>query len=132
MFDPARQLRESYGREVHMEVHRNVLLGILSFLYASIIPKNSLNARFATSLLEESTRLMIASLALFCQLFLIERVDRSNVCSLFSLADSLHADFLREECLDFITRNYIEMKKADELISLDPLLLQEVKQHFDT
>jgi ankyrin repeat protein len=130
MFDPARKLRESHSRYVHMEMHRNVLLGILSYLYASVIPKNSLNERFATSLLDESTRLMIAPLGVVCQLYLIDRVDRSNVCSLFSLADSLHADFLREECLDFITRNYLEMKKADELNTLEPALLQEVKQFF--
>jgi len=130
MFDPKRLLRESQTKQVNMETHRNILLGILSYLYASVIPKNSLNARFATGLLEESTKLFIGPLGLVCQLFLIDRVDLTNVCHLFSLADSLHADFLREECLDYITRNYLDVKKTEELNNLDPALLAEVRQNF--
>jgi len=130
MFDPTRILRESHSRQVHMEIHRPVLLGILSYLYASVIPKQSLTVRFAISLLEESTRLMIGPLRLVCQLFLIEKLDTNNVCSLFVFSDSLHADLLREECLDVITRNYLEMKKTEELTQLDTSLLQEVKQFF--
>jgi len=129
MFDPAKKLRESQSRVVHLDMHKNVLSGVLSYLYASITPKQSLNARFATSLLEASTQLMIDPLGLICEMFLIDHVDRSNVCSLFTLADTLNADFLREECLDFITRNYVEMVKADE-ISLDTSLLSEVEEFF--
>jgi len=128
MFDPSKKLRESQSRAVRLDMNKNVLLGILSYLYGSIIPKKSLNARFATSLLEASTQLMIEPLVLTCEMFLIEHMDRSNVCSLFMLADTLNADFLREECLDFIIRNYADMRKADELSSLEPTLLSEVEK----
>jgi len=130
MFDPAKQLRESKSRTVHLPMHKNVLSGILSFLYASITPKKSLNERFATSLLAASNQLMIDTLGLICEVFLIDHLDHTNVCGLFNLADALHSDILREECLDFITRNYIQLTNGDELKVLDPVLIEEITEFF--
>eukprot|EP01123_Difflugia_compressa_P002431 TRINITY_DN13147_c0_g1_i1.p1 TRINITY_DN13147_c0_g1~~TRINITY_DN13147_c0_g1_i1.p1 ORF type:complete len:245 (+),score=28.75 TRINITY_DN13147_c0_g1_i1:23-736(+) len=130
MFDPSKKLRESQSRIVRLDMHQAVFIGIMSYLYASIVPRTSLNPRFATSLLEAVTQFMIDPLILTCQMYLISHIDRSNVCALFNLADTLNADFLREECLDYTVRNYLDLKKSEELSTLYPSLLEEVKKFF--
>uniref|UniRef100_A0A6B2L2L7 BTB domain-containing protein n=1 Tax=Arcella intermedia TaxID=1963864 RepID=A0A6B2L2L7_9EUKA len=128
MFDPGNALIENQSKTVKLEMHKNVVYGVLSYLYSTVVPKTVLNATYATSLLEASNRLMLDGLSLKCQMFLIEHLDNSNVCQLFPLADVLNADILREECLDYLMRNYTDIRKTDDWKHLNKNLKEEVEQ----
>jgi len=70
---------------------------------------------------------MIRHLGLYAEFFLIDNMDFSNVCSLLTVADLYHGNFLKEECVDFIVKYFTEISETEEYENLPASLKEEIQ-----
>lgn len=130
MFDSAKSLRESQSRAVTIEgVSPHAFRAYLHYLYTGQTER-ALQPSTAQATLELAARFLQQALFRQTQLYLVEHVDEGNVCALLRIADALHAGWLKEECLDLLTRLYATLRRHEEYLSLPAALRQEVAQFF--
>jgi len=69
---------------------------------------------------------MIKELMIYCEYFLLRRINVENVLNMFEIANGFNRTFLKEEALDFISRNFIEVKGTGDWNKTDQQYREEI------
>lgn len=126
-----RDMAEANCDEVTLErLSATVLRRFVEFLYADELPDDALRDT-AEDLLGVAEYYQVARLHALCERELCTRIDVETVARLLVLADTSHAQHLKEHCMDFIGRHPKEVMQSDgwQLLGAQPNLLQELFAH---
>jgi len=118
-------LRESKKKMITMrDISDKSLQALLNFIYAWQI--SNINGTTVTEVLEIGNRMMIKELMIYCEYFLLRRINVENVLNMFEIANGFNRTFLKEEALDFISRNFIEVKGTGDWNKTDQQYREEI------
>jgi hypothetical protein len=70
--------------------------------------------------------MMLEPLSEYSQNFLCHHITLNNVCELLDLAHTFNATLLKEECIDVILRNYLDVLKLPQWKEIGSELRAEI------
>lgn len=107
---------ESTSREVELQdVDPSVIEELLEFIYTGRITINGSNV---VSLLKASNQYQIEPVKEMCARFLSKQVDSTNCLDIFSMADYMSCQELKELAEDFFLLHFTDLYKKDEFLQL--------------
>jgi ankyrin repeat protein len=120
--DKNTQIPTTIIRDVSYQIFRSVMRYIYTWTIGA-----ELNGNTASELLEVSTRMLLERLHEQCQNFFCHHITTTNVCEILQLAHMFNAILLKEECIDVILRNYVEIQKLPQWKGLNDEIRKEIE-----
>lgn len=99
-------------------------IGLLEYIYCGDV--EGLSEDVAAELLKLADKCEVSGLREFCEEFLIRKLEVENVVSITNLADYYGAENLQKACLLFITENFAEVFKQQDIKKLASAALFEL------
>lgn len=106
------------------EIKINIFNGLLEYIYCGDV--EGLSEDVAAELLKLADKCGVSGLKEFCEEFLISKLAVENVVSITNLADGNGAENLQKACLLFITANFAEVFKQQDIKKLSSPALFEL------
>lgn len=111
-------MKEQTSGEIKIETDFFIFNLFLEYIYTGEIKHSNLSSEQLLELLSLAESHFLPHLKSYLQTSLLKYIDFTNVASFYTLADQLHANYLKETCFRFMLKNYKKLvteKSGEEI-----------------